>query len=730
MEVIDDWSNQKTRQEKGRGVGIIRDWNKVTIIDDAGVNDSEPSPGHFGRIPFKSQSISNFDFTTSTVDSPQQMAGNKRDLGRRDIQTGDLLFFHGEDVLSKLIETGTASEWSHVGTVVELFSETLSALRDFMKYMPQNWRDVAEEIAKVALMMRKQERRQRVPFSMATFAVEEEGEEEDEDKESPATNNIFGVTSRVRHIAQILVVHMLLRNNKNIKRAIQQECQYREDLLRLRHGLPLNDGVRPGVYYNTTATGGSGTSSAVGYTPRGESKNTTTPCTNSPHRDSLTLQQEEAKLLKGRSREMCLWESTTSTCVSARCVLTGQMEAGVKLTNLDVRAGGYDGLVGHRTVKVSTSLDSIIANLSSSSINSSGCTKKGKEKERVCAVLSTTYTATTKLYFQNQLYALFCNMVVNAGKPYERDYAEMLDAWAHSGFCCSGPGHSGPCRAVGWCLFKLFCCSYCTCASTATEQDRDSPYYHPVSEYSSLYCSELTMQLLYDYLIIMELKNYNHLSTTASTYNNDSYTASLATPRTITDATTTHSSMVNLSSHYHVESFAAAASDSSSVTFAVKPKNILVCHPYEAQVSNPELNPNAGGNNKANKERAPTSVTKSTSSTSFYHVNKDWDSTKLNLFNVIPRQPQPLQVESSLTTSSSAVDVVRICHEFLSALDAEASAVVKEEGDTDGGGGGRKYSMLLGRTEVTPKYLATGDLPIPFVIDKLNMHERFYTFYI
>ena len=96
------------------------------------------------------------------------------------------------------------------------------------------------------------------------------------------------------------------------------------------------------------------------------------------------------------------------------------------------------------------------------------------------------------LYQRAQLLALVANIVVNLGKPYEKNYAEMLDAWNYGGCCCSQPDNIG---ARGF-FHYAFCCCLCSCSSS---QD-----YHPAEEYRSMYCSELAMQILYDQYIISE----------------------------------------------------------------------------------------------------------------------------------------------------------------------------------------------------------------------------------
>lgn len=290
-----------------------------------------------GQKPSKSHSAS-FDYTPGATKQPPTNGSSHSSstphgsLEKRDIQTGDLLFFSGEDYQSKIIEMGTASRWSHVATAVDLFDDTLDALRNFMKYMPQNWRDIAGEVAKV------------------TIAHNNGGAAGVGSVATPTTTStLFEPDSMITHISQVMVVHALLRNNKHVKAAVYEECQYLEGLLRLRHGLGAPNGV-------VTPT-----SSMATYTPRNDGAGSRVANVKLPPVDDYVLKTKEIELLGTRMRRIYLWESTTSKNPNATCLLTGRTGDGVKLTLLDDRAGGYQGIVGRRSMKISTHLDSSIA---------------------------------------------------------------------------------------------------------------------------------------------------------------------------------------------------------------------------------------------------------------------------------------------------------------------------------------------------------------------------------
>src|SRR5579863_3223597 len=62
-------------------------------------------------------------------------------LKTESLRTGDMVFFHGTDVESQVIQLGTSSPWSHVGTVLMIEPETLKAFKEFLRAVPGSWKE-------------------------------------------------------------------------------------------------------------------------------------------------------------------------------------------------------------------------------------------------------------------------------------------------------------------------------------------------------------------------------------------------------------------------------------------------------------------------------------------------------------------------------------------------------------------------------------------------------------
>lgn len=661
--------------------------------------------------PFKSNSYSRFDCDFTTDDLL---------LRKQDIDTGDILFFHGEDPESRVIEISTNSMWSHVGMTVELFESTIQTLKDFRTFLPYNWKSIAKEISKTSSLCEdiKKCRLSSTPITRVKTQQHHHNDNEDENGGSANNNdddgdddciggtNTFDTSSRLKHVAEVLVIYMLLKNNKHIQKAINDEYTYLSKMISLKHGI-----------LSSTAPS---TTTSNNETPRGEGRKHEMYIVS-----DQVIKREREVILSGRKRYMCLFESTTSTDESARCLLTDNTDVGVKLTNLETRAAGYKGKVGIRKTKIRTFMDSYIKSVNSEENGGGGDDDDDDDYDDDDGYDYDESDATFRglgrkkkyvdLYLQNQLYALFCNMIINVGKPYEKDYSEMWNAWAYSGFCCSDPSNPGPCRAMGWCLFKLFCCEYCCCCNpqrnkhendkqSSLENDSMGSEYHKADEYSSLYCSELVMQILHDFMIVTELKKYQTV-TDVKVVN-------------LTTSTTSAKSRTNNDKKKSGEITRQHNNHSS-----VRPSSIklfeLICHPYDNQREDPSLN-------------------KSTSNLPYYYVNKDWVKTKLNVFTLIDSNTMTRTVSSDNILQESYYSAelihkwdVSMMDELKSSSSAGVKSIVNNNKDDDNEYDLDRDYSLLGRTAVTPCYLAkTPILPVPFRIAKTRHYKSMYTAFI
>lgn len=124
-----------------------------------------------------------------------------RVLQKHEIHTGDLLFFHGADGESRLIERGTSSPWSHTGTAVRLQPKTVALIKKFIASLPKDWRTVAKHFLKHI-----------------------------EGLEAKALSKIGKLSlgpkdlCRREHLVEVLVAMVMLDNNSIIAKAIEEEC--------------------------------------------------------------------------------------------------------------------------------------------------------------------------------------------------------------------------------------------------------------------------------------------------------------------------------------------------------------------------------------------------------------------------------------------------------------------------------------------------------------------------
>jgi hypothetical protein len=479
-------------------------------------------------------------------------------LKREDIQMGDVLLFHGEDGESRLIEAGTDSLWSHVGTAVKLLSSTVDALRTFVTSLPPNWKANAAQIAVMATAVR----------DGCGNPWAEEG------LWGPSSWMRNPRDSRMQHTSEMLVAMFMLKNNNVMTEAIRNECLIAK---------------------------------------------------------SLEASNGEVEI-PFDARTLYFWESTTSDDESTRCAMTGLTDAGVKLSILDVRAKGYQGAVGIRHLKQNEILDSRLRNLlyAKSAIVD---TPSNRHKALVLTVLA--------------------NIVVNLKKPYEKDYTEMADAWGYGDFFCNRRSDLF-CYGVGRCLYYAMCCCFCPSPS--------SPDYHRTGEYDSFYCSELTMQLLYDHVLTHYVRAFDMVTFDRSKLDaSDAGTKMLLVfdqPAALAERSTTSQNVY------------VYASDSSGESW-----NKSLADPY-------------------------------------YHVNRTSDKPEIV-------ETHEIVCKYYACMAQLLKGIVRENCESSFASEKDARSLVYDN-----------PSPSLGRTSVTPGYIADRDLRLPYVLEPVQQYSLTYTAFL
>lgn len=141
---------------------------------------------------------------------------NHRILRKHEIHTGDLLFFHGTDRESQLIERGTASPWSHTGTAVRLQPKTVALVKKFITSLPKDWRSVSKHFLKHVEGLEAKELSKSGKISLGPKDI-----------------------CRREHLVEVLVAMVMLDNNTIITKAIEEECDIE---------LAFRDSKRPELY--------------------------------------------------------------------------------------------------------------------------------------------------------------------------------------------------------------------------------------------------------------------------------------------------------------------------------------------------------------------------------------------------------------------------------------------------------------------------------------------------
>lgn len=373
-------------------------------------------------------------------------------LNKELISHGDLLFFRGDDAVSVIIEMGCDTLFSHVGTAIKVSPNFIQTLSVFIKNLSDDWEEIGFNLLKENY--RNQTKTQR-------YAEEEnkdyndDGDDNDERfgdvhyeafKEYTYGNELKNPFNS--HIRRMLCAYKFLRTNSKLVEAITSEINYArtvedESYVSAPSSSSSRDVAYHGLGYDNDDEG------EGGLDPEGNlytfyskaEKNMTNYDKRIPRSDD--------------TRELYLWESTTDEEVP--CVLTGKTSNGVKLTLLKERTWGYQNVVGIR--RVMRTLDKFAS-------------AKGSHDLRLVPMY----------------YGFVCNVMLNHTKPYQEDYADMLWSlcYVKNMCCCFSFFHSDSRSSDNGCC--------CTCLF--------SDDYHTISEYDSFYCTELSMELLLDYMIM------------------------------------------------------------------------------------------------------------------------------------------------------------------------------------------------------------------------------------
>lgn len=218
-------------------------------------------------------------------------------LLKRDINHGDLLFFRGEDFVSKIIEMGCSTLYSHVGTAIKVRPKFVLALKATIQRMNElsskkrndskGWREIG--------------------FSNLVIATTTNSPSSIPYRKSNTLSYIMArCTSFQKHVLDMYCAYFYLissradKNSVDLLTAILEESRYLEKTL------------FPSTSFDSTDN------------------------------------DNENNGEKLDSREIYYWESTTDDTVE--CLLTGDSRAGVKLSKLSDRVAGYEDVVGTRKV--------------------------------------------------------------------------------------------------------------------------------------------------------------------------------------------------------------------------------------------------------------------------------------------------------------------------------------------------------------------------------------------
>jgi len=650
----------------------------------------------------------------------------KPTLDWHNVSTGDLLFFSGTDTESQLIEIATHSAWSHVGTALKVAPSTIVSLCNFIKHMPPKWKEHAKHIVELSY------EGDALHQSNGTHRAQTKGKE----------GILMDSYSKRLHIAELLTVLLVLRNNKHMTNAINDECQC--------------EGMR-----NQNLTRCKSTSGSEAVTSGGVNARRKYPTSDQPASDNLLHNIPKLNLVNSVSSEdatdnraIYLWESTTATDPAATCVISNRTDSGVKLTLLTARTMGYTQPVALRKLPARSfhqmKYESVGNNTSQSSQSPNACGKR-KLKRNEASV-----NTKSSLYYRHILLSMFANIIVNLGKPYETNFNEMVQAWGYDQFLAStssmalrssnasssssisysrlnGGGNSQNAdsedggisdESVDCCTFRSLCCCLCwDCCPGFVD-----PYYRAPDEYQSIYCSELAMQGLYDHYVTQELMQYNTSDDTVGISNTSSLESptsliSLLSPRS--PSHTLKGRTPHMAESENTMSYLGTHNDDTSRTQDTEAfnKSVLIDHhqSQSSKHSKSNIAPEQFENTIFHDYKVmDTNSVEKRASVKYYTGGKDWKLRDLNLYYVLDRSDISVPVVPIYSIVSHHDNLMTHLSEQYAHCqsnsnptrfkDAHSVQFVDDSEEAE-------YCAKFGRTAVTPKYLAAVDLCLPYMIN-------------
>lgn len=164
-------------------------------------------------------------------------------------------------------------------------------------------------------------------------------------------------------------------------------------------------------------------------------------------------EEEEAE----NSRITYLWESTEND--TDPCQITGKTTVGVKLTEFEIRALGYPGIIGRRKLHTPA--------------------KRRRRRPDPLTHGSPLYKLNDTAIYIGLLYTMYCNL----GKDYEKTYWDLVICWLYDFKYRYGSCEPSP----KWCYQSH---SFISCRDTIFPSCCYDDY-HYVSEYRRFFCAEL-----------------------------------------------------------------------------------------------------------------------------------------------------------------------------------------------------------------------------------------------
>ncbi len=599
-------------------------------------------------------------------------------LHSSDLNTGDLLFFSGEDAESSVVVAASASPWSHVGMVLKATARTVKTFSEFAAKVPSNWRTWASKMLKLYDL-------ERVTGGAGAGAGEVP-------------------SAVVAHFAELAVALSMLRNSVHVVKAISEEStsHWRTSVRSARQEEPKE----VFLWESTTADDLAAECFVTGNREPGP-KLTLLRARVEGYEGIVGRRALLAKSVGSARKTAASPTVTTTTSTTATTTATVASTASVAAAVTKRRYSWQE--IGKRTDRGDVlSRSSVPSSISSSSSSSLEDEADAAKRERASltktspAVLEGATEGSRKLARKNTtleikrivsarnrpdknpakielrshyvLFSVFANILVNLGKPYERELANLA-----SSCCYDDCGEFEECGGPFSFAYYLFCCFLCRSC-------RDAEF-HDGSEYDSLYCSELIAQTLKDLCVGDMLMLYDPSS----------------------KGTMVKSARGEGWEQVDVQSLTQTDASKSSPNTSPRVANLLLSDPFQEGAEN-----EVGLSDLASLYADPMSFVdyaqagkKGTSRDDFYHAqSKDWISRKLNVFYLLEGMPNRGEENYVLV------------HQLVRLLLHSDESVLRRKTD---GEYGTVSNFLRERTDLSPKHLATVH-ELPFAMSGLKTH--------